>query len=169
LLPPILEALMFLSKSSRRYYYLFYLDQAGRRHKISTKCKLKSDALEFLRDFDRVAKERTARRRQVTLSKFKDEYLTYSKTNHSPKTTEIIATSFRELLRITGDILLVDVDTKDIERFITRKTAIASARTARTYLVTLTSAFETARRWVDIFLERERDRLATYGRWKENS
>ena len=42
---------MFLSKRSNGIYYLWYFDDSGKRHKVSTGCQLKSDALKFVQRF----------------------------------------------------------------------------------------------------------------------
>jgi hypothetical protein len=39
---------MFLSERSNGVWYLWFDDELGRRHKVSTHCNLKSDALKFL-------------------------------------------------------------------------------------------------------------------------
>jgi hypothetical protein len=42
---------MFLSKRSNGSYYLFYFDDLGKRHKVSTHSTRKSDALKFLQAY----------------------------------------------------------------------------------------------------------------------
>jgi hypothetical protein len=41
---------MFLSKRNG-VYYLFFRDEHGVRHNVSTRCRIKSDALRFLQSF----------------------------------------------------------------------------------------------------------------------
>ena len=50
---------MFLSKHSNGRYYVWYTDEFGRRQKVSTKSSLKSEALGFLREFDKRRKTKT--------------------------------------------------------------------------------------------------------------
>ena len=42
---------MFLAKRSNGVYYLWFIDEAGHRQKISTGSTLKPDAIKFLREF----------------------------------------------------------------------------------------------------------------------
>jgi hypothetical protein len=42
---------MFLTKHPNRIWYLYFRDHNGKRRRISTKCRLKPDALRFLQSF----------------------------------------------------------------------------------------------------------------------
>ena len=132
---------MFLSKRGR-IYYLFFFDENGSRHKVSTGCRRKSDALRFLQKY-----RQQARTKSKLLSVFFEEFLDYSATVHRPKTQESFRTAFRQFLRLVGDRPLTRVGVRDIERFIGFKAKEASPQSSRVYFVTLASAFETAKRW----------------------
>lgn len=136
---------MFLSKQRSGIYYLFFFDDLGKRHKVSTKTTLKSEALKFLQSFRQ--EHRTAKAAPTLLSRFAEDYLTYSRTVHRPKSTESAATALRELQKVLGDRPLHNIGVRDVENFVGAKQQEASPRTARVYLVTLASTFETARRW----------------------
>jgi len=49
---------MFLSKSRRGYYYIWYTDDHGKRGKVSPRCRLKTDALKALMDFKTLTAKR---------------------------------------------------------------------------------------------------------------
>lgn len=132
---------MFLSKRGK-IYYLFYFDEANRRHKVSTRCRRKADALRFLQQF-----RQQKSLKPKLLSDFVEEYLAYSSTLHRLKTQESFRTSFRQFLHVIGDTPLNKVGIREVEKFIITKTQQASVQTARVYFVTLASAFQTAKRW----------------------
>jgi integrase len=152
---------MFLSKRSSGFYHLFYFDDHGTRHKVSTGSKLKSEALKFLQSFNQ--QQRTKRNKSTLLSQFSEDYLIYSRNTHRPSSTGSVQTSLRELLRILGDRPIQSIGVREGERFVGLKQKEASSRTARVYLVTLASAFETAKRWglieVNPFRKVEKPRL----------
>jgi len=138
---------MFLSKRCNGIYYLWFDDELGRRHKVSTRCTLKSDALKFLQHFRQSEQERKVKLQRVSLSQFVRTYLSYSSNVLSVKSRESVTTSLREFLRIVGALPLHKVGVREIEQVLAVKMGEASEQTARTYFVTLASAFETARRW----------------------
>ncbi len=138
---------MFLSKNPNGFFYLFYFDEFGKRHKVSTKCKYKSDALAFLQDFKQKEQEHKIRLQRKSLSQFTKDFLTYSKSVHTPKTQRTIKTAFREFIRIVKDVRLDKVGIREIEGFLAQKKAEASDWTGRKYYIALASAFETAKRW----------------------
>jgi site-specific recombinase XerD len=138
---------MFLSKRSNGVYYLWFWDESGKRSKVSTKTHSKPEAQRFLSEFIQKGKEQKSRQSTILLSQFQAEFLTYSTSNHSPKTTRSYKTAFREFIRIVGDKGIRNVTVRDIEQFLSVKKQEASERTARAYFVTLASAYQTAIRW----------------------
>jgi len=138
---------MFLSKRSNGVYYLWYYDEGGKIRKVSSKTHSKPEAQKFLKDFIQNGKEKKSRIRTIPLGQFQEEFLAYSATNHSPKTTRAFLTAFREFTRVIGEKPIRFVGVRDIEQFLSVKKSEASERTARMYFVTLASAFQTAVRW----------------------
>ena len=137
---------MFLSKRGQ-VYYIWYTDDLGRKKKISTSCRLKSEALKFLRDFEQSLVERHSRGQRVLLSRFIDEFLEYSAGAHRPKTTDLYFTALSEFYRVAGDMPLHKLGVREIETFLASKAKGVSASTLRTYFVHLSAAFGTAVRW----------------------
>ena len=97
---------MFISKRSNRFYYLFYFDESGKRHKVSTGSKTRSDALKFLQKFDPQASDKDRAVEHISLTDFTRAYLEYASTRHSPKYTESIRTSLRRFIAAVGDMPL---------------------------------------------------------------
>lgn len=138
---------MFLSKLYNGVYYLWYDDDSGKRRKVSTRTQSKAEARQFLRDFLKDEKQKKLKLQNIYLSKFSQEYLTYSSGVHSFHTQRSIKIAFREFIRILSDKPLQKISIRDIENFVATKKREASDRTARTYFVTLASAFQSAVRW----------------------
>ena len=141
---------MFLSKRGL-LYYLYYSDPStGKRNKISTGSKTKTEAYQFLRAFD--AKNRINKNSSPSylISEFKDEFLTYSLSVHTKNTQRCVKTSFEQLIRVVGDIQVRDITVRHIERFVAEKIRNTSAWTARKHFAHLTSAFERAIIWKQI-------------------
>jgi integrase len=138
---------MFLSKRSNRIYYLWYRDGFGKKRKVSTRARRKTDALKFLQSFRESERRRTIRLNHTLLSDFTKEFLAYSKDVHRPKTQEMFRTALRALLDSAGDVPIQRLGIRDIEQFVAEKAKNRSERTVRAYFVTLASAFETAKRW----------------------
>ena len=138
---------MFLSKLSNGTSYLFFFDELGIRRRVTTKCKLKSEATKFLQNLKVSERERRLNRRRRLLSQFKEDFVAYSRTLHTVKTQECSDTAFRQFQEKVGDVPLHLVGVREIERFLSEKTSEASVWSARKYYISLASAFETARRW----------------------
>ncbi len=137
---------MFLTKHTT-FWYLYFVDKDGKRRRISTKCRLKSDALRFLQSFKEEEQTRQVKRNRTTLSLFSQDYLNFSESIHTAKTLRANKTALAEFLRITGDIGLQRVTPREIETFLAQKAQEASVWTARKYFLALSSVFETAKRW----------------------
>ena len=137
---------MFLSKNGS-VYYLFFKDENGVRHKVSTRSHKKVDALQFLREFKREEYERKAKLKSALLSGFMKEYEPYSSSVYTPKTFSTYQLAFREFLRVEGDRRLDTIGNREIEHFLSVKKVEASEWTARKYYIALASAFEKAVQW----------------------
>jgi site-specific recombinase XerD len=155
---------VFLSKSSSGIYYLFFFDDLGVRHKVSTRTRRKSEALQFLRAFRIEERERRERSKRISLLQFSEDFLRYSESVHTRKTRAHFEVAFRQLLRHVGDQPLHKITIRGIELFLSEKKADASDWTARKYYIALSSAFETAKRWnllaVNPFKRVEKPRVA---------
>ena len=137
---------MFLSKIGG-VYYLFFKDENGVRHKISTASRKKPDALQFLRDFKREEYEAKKKLETVLFSEFVNQYAAYASSVHTAKTLRTYQTAFREWLRIEGNRCLNTIGIREIEHFLSVKKVEASEWTARKYYIALASAFEKAVQW----------------------
>ena len=136
---------MYLSKRINGYYYIYYKDKNGKHQGISTKSKLKSDALEFLTNFKSELKKKEHQKVVSRLiDAFRKEYLKHSEAIHSPKTTKTFITTFRYLQEFLGNISLEEIREKDIKAYIDNRITSASVHQARKDLINLSSCFNWA-------------------------
>gem|GEM_PF-1861748 len=117
---------MFLSRRSNGVYYLWFDDELGRRHKVPTRCTLKTDALKFIQQFKQAEKQKKINR--VLLSQFTETFLPYSKNVHSHSTQVLFRWSFQEFRKIVGDLLLHRIGVREIEQFLATKIRETSAQ-----------------------------------------
>jgi hypothetical protein len=96
---------MYLFKR-KHLYYLAYLDENENREKrISTKCKTKKEALQFLSEF-REKRRNKPKAKRCTILEFEKEYLEYVKMNFSRSYHVTVAVSFRLLRKNAGNVQL---------------------------------------------------------------
>ena len=123
---------MFLSKNPKGVYYVFYNQSNGKRTCTSTGSKKKSEALQFLNEFKINKKEIEERKFiPISLKEFRWEYLKYSESFHTYKTTLTYKTTFNSMMKYFGEVQLIDLTRKKIEeyiQFLVRKTSIYSGR-----------------------------------------
>ena len=137
---------MFLSKVGD-VYYLFFSDEIGSRHKVSTKCRKKPEALTFLRQFKQNEFERRKKLKAIFFSDFIEQFKVYSSSVHTLKTQKTNSSAFKEFLRVEGNKPLHSIGIREIEHFLSKKKQEASEWTARKYYGSLASAFEKAVQW----------------------
>lgn len=143
---------MYLVKNSKSPFYQIIYFQNGKRTTISTKKKDKSDAEIFLENFkssltlitEPIKEEKKSE--VITLSKFKDEYLEYIIPLKSKSYVKSIKISFEQLLDFLGDISLKEINTRQLDKFITL-TFSRTKRGAHLYYRTLKAAFSKAVSW----------------------
>ncbi len=138
---------MFLSKRSNGVYYLWFKNEDGKKQKLSTGVSIKSEALKFLLHYKGEIHKDQKAHKSKSLNQFYAEYLKYSESIHTPKTQHSIKNSFREFIRIIGDVQLGKIGVRELEFFLAQKKAEASTWTAKKYYTHLASAFQTAVRW----------------------
>ena len=128
-------------------YYLQYKDTLGIDKQVSTKVKTKTDALDFLRNFNSEEHHRKLIIQRKFLNDFRDDYYIYSKSVHTPNTAEVYQSAFREFERVIGNLPMQSIGIREIERFLAIKKETTSEWTARRCYISLASAFEKAKSW----------------------
>lgn len=95
---------MFLSKSTSKsgIYQLYFRDSiTGKRRKISTHTRMKSEAIKFLRSFE---KEKLRKPVSMTLSQFTADFLTYAERTYASGTYLMYKEILGKIRNFTGDI-----------------------------------------------------------------
>lgn len=136
---------MFLSKNPKGTYYLYYKQANGKRTSVSTHSTKKSEALKFLNEF-KIRKDDQEQRKfiSITLKEFRWEYLKYSESFHSWKTTLTYKTTFNMLLKFFGDIPLSELSRKKIEEFIQHQIRNSSVYSGRKDLINIKASLNWA-------------------------
>ena len=133
---------MFLSKLPNGVYHIYYFKENGKKSKISTHTKHKSEAYRFLANFEQEFKLRKQNKLSpIDLKKFSFEFLKYSETIHSLNHTKSIKTTFNEFMKFTGNISVSDINKKLIINFIELRLRNVSNYTVRRDIADLSSVF----------------------------
>jgi len=137
--------MLFLSKRKNGNYYIYYLNEVGKRACISTKCKLKNEALKFLSNFKNQLEERKVNKVfPISLAKFFFEYLKYSESIHTYKSTQTIRSAVNSLLKYFGSIQLSDVNKKGISDYLQQRTNQVSPYVVKREIAYLSAMFNWA-------------------------
>jgi integrase len=136
---------MFIYKRKTGYYYVYYSDDKGIRQAITTKTKLKSEAVKFLTNFkDEIKKKKEQKVIPINLTEFTEKYLEHSKAIHTIQTRNTFVTTFRFLNKYLSNALLENIKEKDIKAYIDNRITSASVYQARKDLINLSSCFNWA-------------------------
>ena len=135
---------MFLCKRNG-IYYLWYRDDAGKKHKVSTGAKVKADALGFLRTFDQESRHRKNQR--ILLSAFTKDLFEYVRSNMAIGTLRIYESAFHHFLQLHGDLPLQALTLYHFDRFKNSRLKQVSPVTVNIELRSLKAALAVARRW----------------------
>lgn len=138
---------MFLSRRCG-VYYLWYTDTEGKRHKVSTKSTLKSNALAFVREFK--PKRITSEREDLDFSTFIERFISFCKSTYQPGTIDLYRLALNSFLSIKGNCTLRSVTAFDLDMY--KSTLLTRMRpvTVNMRLAKLKAAFNTAKRWGQI-------------------
>lgn len=116
---------MFLAKRNHIYYLYFNCPKTGQRKKISTKCRLKKDALTFLANFNISKHDKPLKVNlpKITVKEFSDKMLVYASENFSPKTVEIYSRSFNKFISLIGNHIIDNLNINEVELFKSKRIA----------------------------------------------
>jgi site-specific recombinase XerD len=140
---------MFLHKRSNGFYYVHFRNESGRWQSVSTKSNVKTEANKFFSDLKRNLHKKPV---SIPFSTFKDQYLTYSKTNHSPGSTTRLTYVLQHFVEFIADPQLDKINTQTIEaykahRLGTISPCVVSPVTVNIELRTLKALFSQAVKW----------------------
>ncbi len=136
---------MYLSKNERSPYYQIIYEIDGKRTSKSTGKKLKSEALQFLTEFEKQL-EKTKETKPVKLSEFINEYLQFISIK-SESYQRSVKLSFKHFTDFIGkDLPLRKIDIRIVEKFL-HITHNRSESLAALFHRTLKAAFSKAYTW----------------------
>jgi len=139
---------MFLSKRYTGIYYLYFDDAQGKRQKISTRTKNKSEALEFLRNHTLPQDATKNLRSVITLKQFKEEYLAFVKVNAAERTHRLHELALRRIVELLGEnTFLHTITPRDIEKLKIDLAQTLHPNTVNIRLKKLKRAFNVAVDW----------------------
>ncbi len=137
---------MFLTKVQRSPFYQLVYEVDGKRKTISTKTSLLPAAYKFLASFQPPTVVKIIPQ-QITLSQFKEEYLSMMKQSHSQSyCLRSIEPAFKFFIDDVGNLPLNQITIRHIDHFITT-TFSRSNSAASLYYRTLKASFSKAESW----------------------
>ena len=133
---------MFLSKRSNGKYYIFYNNGKGKRTCVSTKTKIKSEALKYLSNFRKNIENNSEEKiLEMSVKDFFWEYLKYSEGVHSKNTTLSIKSTVNALNEYFGNRYINQITINDLSQYIHYRLAKTSPYVARREMAYLSAAF----------------------------
>lgn len=136
---------MVLSKRSNGFYYIYYLQDNGKRTCLTTKTKLKNEALKFLSNFEKELADRKFQKlKQISLFEYTQNFLNYSKSIHTSKTHKAYLLTLSYIKNFLGDILLKQVTQSKMSIYFERRIEKSSIYQARKDLICCNSLFNKA-------------------------
>lgn len=157
---------MFLTKNSKSPFYQIVYFVNGKRTTHSTRKTNEQEALQYLKEFSKgvhsdetrnnldeipsgvpdSTSQITVVKNNLTLSKFKEEYLEYCRPVKSKKYTDSIEFSFKQFISFCGNLSLSEIDIRTVDKFI-HSTFTRTQRGAHLYYRSLKAAFTKAVGW----------------------
>jgi site-specific recombinase XerD len=136
---------MNLVKRSNGRYYITYIQSNGKKNGISTRTKIKAEALKFLSQFER---EMEARRLQklipISLKEYSNQFLSYSKQIHTQKTYRGYEAALNNLEKFLGGIPITEVTHSKLSEYFENRINTSSIYQARKDLICFNSCFNSA-------------------------
>jgi integrase len=140
---------MFLFKQKKTgIYYLYYNDNSGKRKKVTTKTKIKPEAMKFLKNFN-VNQNKTVKNNfnVLTVSDLQKEVMKYVYSNFRKSTSELYRITFNEFLRVIGNKPIKLINSSDIEHYKSVRNTEVLPATVNIRLTTLKAIFNIAIRF----------------------
>ncbi|MBS4028866.1 MAG: site-specific integrase [Ignavibacteriales bacterium] len=134
---------LYLTKRNNGIYYIGYYEGAKLKWK-STRERIKSDALKQLSDFKKLLAHKP---KEISLSLFSNQLLSYLEQNYSKNTCAYYRIAFRHLLEIANDISLSSLTPQHFDKYKSKRLAEVTPVTVNIELETLRAALNTAKRW----------------------
>ena len=136
---------MYLSKRANGFYYIYYFQSTGKRTCLSTRTKLKSEAVKFLSNFEReLEHKRNEKLKPVSLKEYCELFTYYSRNIHTPKTHRGYKQALKNLIKHFGDVMLKDVIHSELIAYFEKRVNESSIYQAKNDLICFSSFFNRA-------------------------
>lgn len=135
---------MYLVKYARSPYYQIVYSRNGKRTKLSTKERKKSDALKFLINFEANLKRPTIS--PISINEFRKAYLDYMKNSKSKSYWRSVKKAFEEFELTLSELKIDRIKKQHAESFVIKKFQ-QSKYNSYSYLRNLKAAFNKAIEW----------------------
>ncbi len=135
---------MFLHKRSNGFYYVHFRNELSKWQSVSTKTKVKTEANSFFSDLKRNLQHKKI---PIPLLEFIDQYLSYSKINHSPQSTDRLTYVVKHFKSFIGDVLLDKITVQNIEAYKAHRLNSVTPVTVNIELRTLKALFSRGVKW----------------------
>lgn len=133
----------YVYKRPNQIYYIGYYDHGKLRWK-STGVRTKPEAHQALTRFrDLLLCQPVA----VTLEQFIDQFLSYSTSNHAPKTVRLFRDTLQNFARQARGAFLREISPEHLDRYKSKRLRDVKPVSVNVELRMLKSAFNTAKRW----------------------
>jgi integrase len=140
---------MYLSNKNKfNIYYLYYKDKKTNKiKKITTKSRLKKEALEFVSNFKPDETENVKEVLNFSFNELQDKILQYTSQNFTFSTNQIYKYTTNNFLKIIGNKSLSSITIDDIEFFKIERLKKVNKVTVNIDIRTLKAVFRLAVRW----------------------
>jgi len=134
---------VYLTRRSNGFYYVVYWHEGRRRWK-TTRARSRREALQSVRDFERLLRQRSTPK---PLSVFVGEFLQYAASSFRPNTLDLYKRAFRGFQKLHGDPALSSLTPRHIDAYKAVRAQYASPVTTNMELRALKAALGLAVRW----------------------
>lgn len=136
---------MYLSKRNNGFYYVYYYQPSGKRTCISTKTRLKVEAIKFLSNFkEEIEQKRIEKLRPVSLKEYCNQFISYSKNIHTVKTHKGYVNALKYLQTFFDNVSLKEVTHSKLSEYFDNRVNTSSIYQARNDLICFNSLFNRA-------------------------
>jgi len=139
---------MFLSKDSRSgIYYVWYKNELGKRQRVSTRSRKKTEAIRFLQSFKSKDHERTQKAKRTLLTDYMNDFFQYANNCLSSGTVTLYKVALKNFLRLIGNLPLMAYTPLHFDTYKNERLKTIKPVTVNIELRTLKAFFNTAVRW----------------------
>jgi len=131
---------MYLSKHKNGIYYIYYFQFNGKRSKVTTKTKYKSEALKFLSTFEVELKEN--RTKIIPFNDFVFQFLKYAEIIYSVNHWKSLRSTFNEATLYFGNVSISELTVPKLQEYFNYRLIKLSTYTVKRDIANFGSAFK---------------------------